>query len=307
MIGLRYPSERHPPNVTVTESEIWIPDEAFEPWVREGMITEDTVVCSADFGGGVWRVAADLEVFHLFRPEPPAPAQPPPLTDRLFPPVGFSGVELLLLSNIVVAFGLLGAWRGGYAIDLARLLIGWHDEVRHFWDFWRILPTIFMHADAGHLMRTLVALLATGGAVEYFYGRRKTWIIYLVTGFMGGVISYYGHARPPLSVGASGAIFGLAGVMAMFLLRYYRRFSPRQRWRARRIYGPLVVLLVLPALIQADYYAHIGGFLTGLLLGAWVPVDPAGDRLLEPQVEEAEPGYAAGDSAAGAQTPTLPR
>ena len=110
-----------------------------------------------------------------------------------------------------------------------------------------------------------------------------------------------------ISVGASGAIFGLAGVMAMFLLRYYRRFSPRQRWRARRIYGPLVVLLVLPALIQADYYAHIGGFLTGLLLGAWVPVDPAGDRLLEPQVEEAEAGYAAGDSAAGAQPPTLPR
>ena len=62
-----------------------------------------------------------------------------------------------------------------------------------------------------------------------------------------------------------------------------------------------------PALVIADYYAHIGGFLTGLLLGAWVPVDPAGDRLLEPQVEEAEAGYAAGDSAAGAQPPTLPR
>lgn len=296
MIGLRYPPDRHPPNVTVTDSEIWIPDEAFEPWVREGIITEDTFVCSADFGGGVWRAAADLEVFHLFRPEPPTPPPPPGLSDRLFPPVGFSGVELLLLANIVVAFGLLGGWRGAYTIELVRLLNRWHDGIHHAWDFWRVLPTIFMHADAGHLMRNLAALLATGGAVEYFYGRRTTWIAYLVTGVMGAVFSYYGHARPPLSVGASGAIFGLAGVMAMFLVRYYRRFSPRQRWRARRIYGPLVILLVLPALIQADYYAHIGGFITGLLLGTWLPVGPVGAAVLAPA---GETGLPAGEGPEG--------
>lgn len=293
MIGLRFPPGSLPDNITPTE--LWIPEEAFEPWVREGRISPDTLVWSAEFGEGAWRAAVDLEVYHLFRPEPPPPPPPPGLADRLFPPKGFSGVELLLMANILVAVGLLGLWQGRYRAELVTHLVYWHRQIGAPWDFWRAVPTIFMHADAGHLMRNLVALLATGGAVEYFYGGRRTWGVYFVTGLLGALFSYLGHARPPLSVGASGAIFGLAGVMVAFLFRHYRRFSRRQRWRTRRIYVPLVILLVLPSLVQADYYAHGGGFLGGLLLGLWLPLSRPAEELLDATGRREPAGRESGD------------
>lgn len=285
MIGLRFPPGSLPDNFTATE--LWIPDEAFEPWVRDGRISPETLVWSADFGQATWRPAGELEVFYLFRPEPEPGPPPPGLADRLFPRSGFSGVELLLMSNILVAVGLLAVWQGGYGTELLTQLVHWHKQISRPWDFWRVVPTIFMHADAGHLMSNLVALLATGGAVEYFYGRRLTWFVYLTTGVMAAMFSYFGHARPPLSVGASGAIFGLAGVMVAFLFRFYRRFSRRQRWRTRRIYAPLALLLVLPAMVRADYYGHAGGFLTGILLGLWLPLDYRAEALLEPRTSDA--------------------
>lgn len=291
MIGLRFSPDTLPENITATE--LWIPEEAFESWVRDGRISPDTLVWSAEYGAAQWKPAGELEVFHLFRPEPEPGPPVPGLADRLFPQRGFSGVELLLMSNILVAVGLLGVWQGAYGNELTLLLVHWQKQISQPWDFWRVVPTIFMHADAGHLMRNLVALLATGGAVEYFYGRRRTWIAYLTTGVFGALFSYLGHARPPLSVGASGAIFGLAGVMVAFLFRFYRRFSARQRWRTRRIYAPLVILLVLPALPQADYHAHGGGFLAGLLLGLWLPLAPSAESLLE------TPGPPGGSAEAG--------
>ena len=56
------------------------------------------------------------------------------------------------------------------------------------------------------------------------------------------------------------------------------------------------VAQALPALIQADYYAHIGGFITGLLLGTWLPVGPVGAAVLAPA---GETGLPAGEGPEG--------
>ncbi|TPW14576.1 MAG: hypothetical protein FD129_1054, partial [bacterium] len=83
-----------------------------------------------------------------------------------------------------------------------------------------------------------------------------------------------------LSVGASGAIFGLAGVLTGFLVRHARSFNERQRWKARRVYAPLILVLVPPALFHADWRAHLGGYVAGVILGLLLSPGPSGRRLL---------------------------
>ena len=61
------------------------------------------------------------------------------------------------------------------------------------------------------------------------------------------------------------------GCTATFVFRRYGLFTYRQKWKARRVYGPLFVALVLPSVLNADYYAHLGGLVTGLILGFLIP------------------------------------
>ncbi len=212
---------------------------------------------------------------------PPAPPEPS-LRDRLFPSRGFSAVEALCLVNVLVGAVLVAVWKGAYGRELVTAMRDWHEAVQAPWDVWRMTPTLFIHAGFGHLARNMLGLVAAGGAVEIFYGSRRTIAIYFLTGMTGAVFSYFGHMRPPLSVGASGAVFGLAGVTAAFLVRYYPRFTERQKWKTRRVYGPLFLLLVAPSLLQADYHAHVGGFLAGILLGLLLPLDDEGRKHLHP-------------------------
>jgi membrane associated rhomboid family serine protease len=279
MIGLRLPVAS--PEAPATQVEVWIEDHEFEAWVRSGRIRPETPVLAPGGSGVGWRPAEDLEIFHLFRPEAPVPVRPElSLREVIFPPRGFSGTEWLLLVNIAVSVGLLASWREHYSPELWRTMRAWWDGVDVRGEWWRMLPTMFLHADAGHLARNLAALLVTAGGVEVFFGRRTTLALYLATGALAALASYFGHDRPPLSVGASGAVFGLAGVLTSFLVKYAGRFSERQKWKARRVYAPLLLFLVPPSLFNADWMAHLGGFAAGVAAGLVVPLSARGRELL---------------------------
>ena len=134
----------------------------------------------------------------------------------------------------------------------------------------------------------MISLLAASSAVEFLAGGRWTLVVYLVTGLCGGWASYTGHGAPPLSVGASGAIFGLLGCAVAFIVRRRRIFNYAQRWKVWRVYVPLFILLFLPALGNADVHAHAGGFAAGLLLGFLIPPHERVARLAanDPMAEE---------------------
>ena len=212
----------------------------------------------------------------------------------LFPARGLSATELLLIANILVAAALFVAWRGDYGTTIRAVTAGWWHAVRDEGAYAWIIPTIFMHAGASHLASNMIALLAGASAVEFLTGSRWTLLAYVLTGLGGAWVSYVGHGTPPLSVGASGAIFGLLGCAVSFIVRRRPAFNYAQRWKVWRVYVPLFVLLFLPVLAKADFHAHAGGFATGLLLGAWLPPHPrvhqlgAIDPLLDepPSVEE---------------------
>jgi membrane associated rhomboid family serine protease len=286
MIGLRLPVDT--PGAPATLVEVWIEDHEFEAWVRSGRIRPETPVWTPGGPANAWRAADDLEIFHLFRPEAPAPVRPEvSLREVIFPRRGFSGTEFLLLANIAVSVGLLATWRENYTPELWGTMRSWWAGVAERSEWWRMLPTIVMHADAGHLARNLGALLVTAGGVEVFFGRARTLGLYLATGALAALASYLGHDRPPLSVGASGAVFGLAGVLTSFLVKYAGRFSERQKWKARRVYAPLLLFLVPPSLFHADWMAHVGGFAAGLVAGLVLPLSAAGRALLGQSAESA--------------------
>ncbi len=263
-----------------TASVLWIEDHELEAWVRSGRIGPETWVWAGPWSGGAWKRADDLEVYHLFRPEPiPDSERAISLRDTIFPAKGLSATEALVLINIGVSAVLLALWREAYVTELWQTMGYWWAAVATDGQYWRWIPTLVMHADAGHLMRNLGALLVVTGGVEVFYGRIRTWALYLVTGLAAAAVSFWGKGEPPLSVGASGAIFGLAGVLTGFLFRHARLFNERQRWKARRVYAPLILVLVPTALFQADWRAHLGGYVAGVLLGLIVSLGPSGRRL----------------------------
>ena len=277
-----------------------MPDSVWELWVRRGHVPPDAMVISPQWTRGVWRRADSLEVYHLFAPGVPgagvraggiagrdpsdrSPGSPEPLEDpsRALPgtrpdglPVALTGrgvsvTQALLFANILISAALVWTWRSSYEPRLwaysgelhTRLFSGWLPA---------LLPPLFLHASAQHLLGNMVGLVAGGAAVEEFYGRARTFLFYIFAGLCGAGLSLL-RPKEVLSVGASGAIMGLYGVMLVFLLRYRGRFSERQKMKTIRIYLPMLALALLPGLFQSDLMSHVGGFLGGLLLALILP------------------------------------
>jgi membrane associated rhomboid family serine protease/tetratricopeptide (TPR) repeat protein len=141
------------------------------------------------------------------------------------------------------------------------------NELIHAGEYWRLVTPLFLHAGILHLALNGISLLVLGAAVERIYGRGRFLVLYLFSGLCGSVASY--EFSSGLSVGASGAIFGLAGVIIVFAFRHRQRISTRFRDEVRTVLMPMVILqLVLgfawPEVVDA--MAHLGGFLGGCLL-----------------------------------------
>jgi membrane associated rhomboid family serine protease len=195
----------------------------------------------------------------------------PGLRETLFPKRGFSATELLLAANMVVAALLLAVWGRDYGVHLRQWAWDrWH-AVRADRAYGYFLPTIFLHAGPGHLASNMTALLAASGAVEFLAGGGWALLAYLVTGLSAAWVSYAAHGAPPLSVGSSGAVFGLLGCTVSFIIRRRQMFNYAKRWKVWRVYIPLFILLFVPAIANADVDAHAGGFVCGLVLGLCLP------------------------------------
>ena len=193
------------------------------------------------------------------------------LREILFPKRGFSATEILLAVNIVVAAVLVAAWGRDYSANVRQWPWDWWHAVRTDRAYGWFLPTIFMHAGPGHLASNMTALLAGSGAVEFLAGGGWALFVYLVTGLFAAWVSYAGHGAPPLSIGSSGAVFGLLGCTVSFIIRRRGMFNYAKRWKVWRVYVPLFILLFVPAIANADVHAHAGGFGCGLVLGLLLP------------------------------------
>lgn len=151
-------------------------------------------------------------------------------------------------------------------------------------EYWRLISAMFLHASLLHIMFNGYSLFAVGPAVERFFGTARFLAIYFITGLAGSVASY--AFSPNLSVGASGAIFGLVGALAGFF--YVSRETLGEM--AKQQLGSLVTVIMLNLFIGLsgggiDNYAHVGGLVCGGLLGVLLaPRYAIDDRTYPPVV-----------------------
>jgi rhomboid protease GluP len=142
-------------------------------------------------------------------------------------------------------------------------------------EWWRLVTSMFMHYGLMHLLFNMWALFQAGQLVERLLGRALFALTYLACGLAGGLLSIYWHGDRMWSVGASGAIFGVYGALLGHFLREHRGipkvvFHPIMRSTLFFAGYNLVYGMVNSSI---DNSAHIGGFLTGIVLG-WLTAMP---------------------------------
>lgn len=129
-------------------------------------------------------------------------------------------------------------------------------------EYYRLLSCIFMHGGIIHLLCNMYCLYVIGPQVESFFGKIKYIVIYLLSGIIGSLMSL--SITNSISLGASGAIFGLLGSILYF--GYHYRVYLSQAIKSQII--PLIVLNIFLGFILngVDNAAHIGGLIGGILV-----------------------------------------
>ncbi|MGH9406859.1 MAG: rhomboid family intramembrane serine protease [Terriglobia bacterium] len=146
--------------------------------------------------------------------------------------------------------------------------------------YWRLVTAIFLHAGLIHIGFNLWCLIDVGPMVEDLLGSAKYVVLYLVTGVFGYIVSALWNPYG-LSIGASGAIMGLIGILigASYHLGTTGKDLRRQLWK----WVIYIAIFGLLPMFSVDNAAHVGGFLSGLLLGYLIstgePQTRAGETL----------------------------
>jgi rhomboid protease GluP len=149
-------------------------------------------------------------------------------------------------------------------------------------DWWRLLTYMFLHGGLMHIAFNMWCLWDLGALCESLYGRWTFACIYLITGIAGGLASVAWNPGV-LSVGASGAIFGLAGaLLASFYLGEFSvpRIAIQGTLRSLLFFVGFNVLFGT-MISGIDNACHFGGLISGLILGALIArVAPQHDAVL---------------------------
>lgn len=146
-------------------------------------------------------------------------------------------------------------------------------------EIWRLVTPIFIHIGILHLFFNSYALWIVGSQVEKLYGSERFLLLYVLTGTAGVLGSYFYHPHA-ISAGASGAIFGLFGVLVAFGIRYRKSIPPFfKRAVGTGVLPVIVINLIIGFSFPAiDNSAHIAGLIAGAVLALLVPFQEPGAR-----------------------------
>jgi membrane associated rhomboid family serine protease len=135
-------------------------------------------------------------------------------------------------------------------------------------EYYRLVTAAFLHASLTHLGLNMLALWWVGGAVEARLGRWRYLTVYLVSALAGSVLSYAVDPAGQVSVGASGAVFGVFGAFGVLA------------YRLRLDVGGIIGIIVINAVIgfipglNINWRAHLGGLIAGTVVTAVMVFTP---------------------------------
>ncbi len=134
---------------------------------------------------------------------------------------------------------------------------------------WRIFTAMFLHFNLLHIGLNMLSLFLIGGVVEMVYGKWRYLVIYLGSGIVGGILTFYVSPINTLAAGASGAIFGVFGALGVF---YILNRQALGRYGAGAITNWLfwLGLNLVFGFSQPGIgiWDHIGGLVAGMIIAA---------------------------------------
>jgi rhomboid protease GluP len=138
--------------------------------------------------------------------------------------------------------------------------------------WWRLATSMFVHFGIIHIGLNMWCLWNLGRAAEALMGRFSYLFAYFVSGIFGSIVSVYWHPQIA-GAGASGAIFGMAGVLVSFV---YLKKTPSHLQINSKMLGSLGTFIAYNLIFGAaipgiSNAAHIGGLVMGLAVGALLP------------------------------------
>lgn len=167
----------------------------------------------------------------------------------------------LILINIVIWLCMI-LYLNRFS-DVKLLEVGGlvHFNVVHG-EWYRLISSMFLHFNFEHILMNMLSLFIFGKIVESIIGSWRMLIIYIISGLYGNFVSLSFNTTT-ISVGASGAIFGLIG--SIFVIMYLsKNFNKKM---IGQLLIALVVLIVFSLFMSnINIMAHLGGFISGVLI-----------------------------------------
>lgn len=179
--------------------------------------------------------------------------------------------KYMMLTNILIAVNLLvfliSAWisKNIFDIDIYTLII-MGAKVNSLIDkgqVWRLITCAFLHGGLIHIFFNMYALKILGPEIEYVYGKIKYLVIYLLSAIAASIFSYI-FGPQSVSVGASGAIFGLFGAMLIFGIKHRKQMGKAYMMNILQVIFVNVIIGISSSNI--DNAAHFGGLIVGALI-----------------------------------------
>ncbi|MFJ3667924.1 rhomboid family intramembrane serine protease [Streptomyces sp. NPDC090106] len=139
--------------------------------------------------------------------------------------------------------------------------------------WYRLLTSVFLHLDYFHILSNMLSLWFVGRYVEEAFGRIRYTALFVLSGLAGSALSYMVDAPNQPSLGASGAILGVFGALAVLIRR--------QRYDMRPVIAMLVIMLIVTfGWSNVSWTAHVGGLVGGALIGVAMVHAPRERRAL---------------------------
>jgi len=129
-------------------------------------------------------------------------------------------------------------------------------------EYYRLVTCMFLHGGLVHVAVNMYSLYAIGPMVEKVYGKTKYIVIYMISGICASIFSY--TFSTDISVGASGAIFGLLGAVLVYAIKYKSKTGSAF---IKNILSVIFINIFIGATLpNIDNYAHVGGLLSGMIV-----------------------------------------
>lgn len=204
-------------------------------------------------------------------------------------PVGFRCPECVKTDNVpaaktVAGGGLISSPRVTYALIAVNIAIFalqflqgvdslavdygmWPIGIAMNGEWWRLFTSAFLHGSFIHIAFNMYVLFFLGPTLERILGHTRFLILYILAAFGGSVASYWFSDMNTVSVGASGAIFGLMGALVVA--------GRRLKYDITQVLVLLGINVVIGFISPSvDWRAHLGGLVTGALVAAIMVFPP---------------------------------